>query len=130
MKLLVAILLSTAVALLAQTARSGAYTAEQATAGEAAYKTDCASCHGADLAGTGRQTPTLVGEEFLAGWRELAIADLFEKIQETMPADKPGKLSRERNAQILAFILKSNKFPAGAAALPTDKAALAKVVWK
>ena len=47
-----------------------------------------------------------------------------------MPADKPGKLSRERNAQILAFLLKSNKFPAGAAPLPTDKAALAKVVWK
>ena len=130
MKPYFAIVLSVAVTLVAQTARSGAYTAEQATAGEAAYKADCASCHGADLEGTGRQTPPLVGEEFLAGWRELALADLFDKIQETMPADKPGKLGRERNAQILAFILKRNGYPAGAAALPSDRAGLAKLAWK
>jgi S-disulfanyl-L-cysteine oxidoreductase SoxD len=123
---------SVALALMAQnavTARSGAYTAEQAMAGEAAYKADCASCHGAELEGSGRQTPPLKGEEFLAGWRELAMGDLFDKLQEAMPADKPGTLSRERNAQILAFLLKANGYPAGAAQLPTVAAELAKIQW-
>jgi S-disulfanyl-L-cysteine oxidoreductase SoxD len=116
--------------LLAQNAilgRSGVYTDEQAAAGEAAYKADCASCHGAELEGSGRQTPPLKGEEFLAGWRELMLGDLFDKIQEAMPADKPGTLSRERNAQILAFLLKTNGYPAGAAALPTQAVALGKI---
>ena len=44
-----------------------------------------------------------------------------------MPADKPGTLSRERNAQILAFILKTNGYPAGATALPTQAAELGKI---
>jgi S-disulfanyl-L-cysteine oxidoreductase SoxD len=127
-----AILTSAAVTLIAQnavTVRGGAYTADQATAGEAAYKADCASCHGAELEGSGRNTPPLVGEEFLAGWRELPVGDLFDKIQEAMPADKPGTLPRDRNAQILAFMMKRNGYPAGATALPTSATALAKIEW-
>ncbi len=42
------------------------------------------------------------------------MGDLLEKIQATMPADRPGKLSPAENAAILAYILKYNKFPAGA----------------
>ena len=80
--------------LLAQTsptAKSGAYTAEQATAGEAAYKADCASCHGEKLEGSGRQIPPLTGEEFLSAWSPQSVGDLFERVQETMPADRPGQ---------------------------------------
>ena len=50
----------------------------------------------------------------------MTVDDLFEKIQTSMPADKPGQLSREQNAILLAFILNANQFPAGAAELPTD----------
>jgi S-disulfanyl-L-cysteine oxidoreductase SoxD len=129
-KLAVVVFGFAAVALVAQNAvmaRAGVYTEEQAVAGAAAYKADCASCHGAELEGLGRQTPPLKGEEFLAGWRELMLGDLFDKIQEAMPADKPGTLSRERNAQILAYMLQANGYPAGAAALPTQAAALGKI---
>ena len=41
-------------------------------------------------------------------------------MQTSMPADKPGQLSREQNAALLAFILNANKFPAGATELSTD----------
>jgi hypothetical protein len=30
-----------------------------------------------------------------------------------MPADHPGKLTREQDAEILAFMLSMNQFPAG-----------------
>ena len=41
-----------------------------------------------------------------------------------MPADRPGQLSKPQNADILAFILKSNGYPAGAKDLPGDVDAL------
>jgi S-disulfanyl-L-cysteine oxidoreductase SoxD len=90
----------------------GVYTSEQAKRGEALYARECASCHG-DLLTGGEQAPPLAGGEFLANWDGLTIGDLFERIRKTMPMNKPGKLSREVNADILAFMLAVNKFPAG-----------------
>jgi hypothetical protein len=48
-------------------------------------------------------------------------------MQTSMPADQPGKLSREQNADILAFLLSFNEFPAGSRDLSTDAAVLAKI---
>lgn len=109
-------------ALAAQTKPSvwdGIYSADQAKRGEAAYAMDCASCHGAKLEGRS-QTPALAGAEFLMNWDGTTVGDLFEKIQASMPADKPGTLSPERNAEILAFLLSASKMPAGANGLPGD----------
>jgi hypothetical protein len=36
----------------------------------------------------------------------------------SMPLNKPGKLSREVNADILAYMLSMNQFPAGRTELP------------
>jgi hypothetical protein len=41
-----------------------------------------------------------------------------------MPADRPGKLAAEQNADILAYILKVNKFPSGDRELPVRSNAL------
>jgi hypothetical protein len=35
-----------------------------------------------------------------------------------MPQSKPGSLSREVNAEIMAYILNANQFPSGKQALP------------
>jgi hypothetical protein len=35
-----------------------------------------------------------------------------------MPADKPGSVSAQDNADIVAFLFSKNGFPAGAAELP------------
>ena len=104
-----------AVALFAQTSRSvwdGVYTAEQAKRGSALYAKECASCHGAALNG-GESAPPLTGGEFFSNWNGLTVGDLFERIRVSMPADNPGKLTREQDADILAFILNTNQFPEG-----------------
>jgi mono/diheme cytochrome c family protein len=88
------------------------YTAEQAKRGEALYANNCASCHGSALGG-GESAPPLTGGEFFANWNGLTLGDLFDRIRVSMPADRPGKLSREQNADVLAFMLSVNQFPSG-----------------
>jgi mono/diheme cytochrome c family protein len=90
----------------------GVYTEEQAQRGEPLYRASCASCHGDTLKGAG-ETPPLSGGPFLANWNGLTLGDLFERIRRTMPQDKPGRLSRQYKADILAYVLKVNKFPTG-----------------
>jgi S-disulfanyl-L-cysteine oxidoreductase SoxD len=90
----------------------GVYTAEQAKRGEALYANNCASCHGSALGG-GESAPPLTGGEFFANWNGLTLGDLFDRIRVSMPADRPGKLGREQNADVLAFMLSVNQFPAG-----------------
>ena len=88
-------------------------------AGQALYEEQCASCHGPDLAGAD-QAPALVGAEFNAGWNDLAISDLFERIRTSMPADKPGTLKSEQVADVLAFVLSKGGFPAADSELPAQ----------
>jgi S-disulfanyl-L-cysteine oxidoreductase SoxD len=104
----------------------GVYAQEQASRGKALYGQACASCHGATLDGTG-QAPPLAGPDFKGNWNGQTADDLFEKMQTSMPADQPGRLSREQNAEILAFLLASNGFPAGSKDLPSDAASLQKI---
>jgi mono/diheme cytochrome c family protein len=88
------------------------YTEEQARRGESLYQKECKTCHGDTLAG-GESAPPLTGGAFLANWNGLTLGDLFERIRKTMPQNAPGKLNRQQNADILAFVLSANKFPAG-----------------
>jgi mono/diheme cytochrome c family protein len=90
----------------------GLYTPGQAARGAAIYADDCASCHAADLLGTGNM-PALTGPDFRKEWDGRAVGDLFERMSVSMPADQPGKLTRDQDADVLAFILKTNEFPEG-----------------
>src|SRR5271169_2026508 len=95
----------TGVATRAQTSASvwdGVYTGEQAERGGVLYSQKCASCHGDHLQGKHPQTPALTGSGFKGNWNGETVDDLFEKIQTAMPADKPGTLSRQQNADALA----------------------------
>jgi S-disulfanyl-L-cysteine oxidoreductase SoxD len=69
----------------------GVYTEDQARRGEPIYSKECAACHGAELTG-GESAPPLTGGAFLANW---------------------NGLTRQQNADVLAFMLSRNKFPAG-----------------
>ena len=97
----------------------GVYSDAQAARGDALYRTACASCHGDKLQGKG-QTPSLMGSDFTMDWRGMTVGDLFDKMQTSMPADKPGSLSREQNASLVAYLLSANKFPSGTAELSSD----------
>ena len=94
----------------------GVYTEEQAKRGEPIYQKECALCHGATLTG-GESAPPLTGGAFMANWNGLTMGDLFDRVRKTMPLSNPGRLTRQQDADILAFLLSANKFPAGTAEL-------------
>jgi mono/diheme cytochrome c family protein len=90
----------------------GVFTEAQAARGQEAYNNVCLGCHGAQLGG-GEAAPPLAGGEFLSNWNGLTVGELFERIRVSMPADRPGQLPRQQNADILAYIFKVNGFPPG-----------------
>ena len=99
----------------ASTSRSvwdGVYTEEQAKRGEEMYRKECASCHGDSLVGGGGAA-ALTGGAFLSNWNGLTVGDLFERIRKTMPQGSLGKLTKQQDADVLAYLLSFNKFPAG-----------------
>lgn len=100
-----------------KSAWAGVYTNDQAARGESAYRERCASCHGVSLEGS-EAAPALVGRDFRNDFDEMNIADLFEKIKFTMPADRPSRVSEQQSADLVSYILKCNGFPAGKAGLP------------
>jgi mono/diheme cytochrome c family protein len=108
-----------------RTARDGIYSEEQARRGQDVYKDKCVSCHGAALAGA--NAPPLAGDAFLSVWGG-PVADLVDKIQNTMPQDDPGKLTRQQSADLVAYMLQVGKFPTGRSELGTTDAALKPIV--
>ena len=106
---------------------AGAYTEEQAKRGEAISNKLCISCHGPDLSG-GEAGPTLVGAEFLATWSTQSAADFYDRVHATMPADAPGTMTPQQTSDVTAYVFKLNKYPAGQTELPTDVAALKKII--
>jgi cytochrome c len=104
----------------------GIYTKEQAARGEPLYKQYCGTCHGESLEGI-EMAPALAGGEFLDQWSGQTMGDLFERIRATMPRDRPGKLSRDINADITAYMLSFNQFPAGNTELSRDTQVLKQI---
>ena len=100
--------------LFAQQRPAGPYAADQVTAGRAAYQTNCASCHAADL--SGGEGPQLAGSNFLAQWGDRTAGALINFMQSTMP---PGgaALAADTYVNLAAFILDANSARAGNLAL-------------
>jgi mono/diheme cytochrome c family protein len=95
----------------------GVYRDQQAKRGVAAYHDYCADCHGDDLEGDA-EAPALSGAMFQTDWEGLPLGSLFQRIRRDMPLNKyVGTLSPSMNADILAYILKVNRFPEGDADL-------------
>jgi len=90
------------------TVRDRVYAEEQATRGKGTYDAKCASCHDGGTMG-----PELWGEPFLASWENKALAEFFTRIKMTMPEDAPGSLSPKEVLDVIAYVLKTNGFPAG-----------------
>ena len=110
----------------AQSVLDGVYTEEQAKRGEALYASECSSCHGQTLEGAD-MGPPLNGGVFLSNWNTLTVGDLFERIRLTMPDGNPGKLTRQQNADVVAYILKASKYPAGKTELATQTETLKQI---
>jgi len=102
----------------------GVYTDTQAKRGATVYGEKCATCHGDKLQGTDTAGPTLSGPDFINGWKDMTVAALFAKISSDMPSNDPGSLKPTEYADVLSFVLSTNKYPAGKSDLPADAAAL------
>ncbi|MBM3818579.1 MAG: cytochrome c [Acidimicrobiia bacterium] len=94
----------------------GVYTAEQAKRGERVYAENCGFCHGDDLKGSD-VIPALTGADFLGSWKGKTAADLYEKIQTTMPATAPGTLTPAQTSDSIAHMFAVAKYPVGSAEL-------------
>jgi hypothetical protein len=108
-----------------RSAAAGVYSAGQAARGETLYRAQCGDCHGRALEGA--IGPPLAGESFLAHWSARPLSDIVDRIQKTMPFEKPGSLSSQQSADLLSFMLQAGKFQAGAAEL--DEGALAQIAF-
>ena len=100
------------------------YTADQADAGLAAYRQNCASCHGENL-DDGPFAPPLRGVVFREKWRVRSLEALFTETVTTMPQDRPGSLGDETYTHLMAFLLQENGIEAGVTPLAADPAAMA-----
>lgn len=96
------------------------YTVAQAQQGAQIFATKCVSCHGANMQGTA--APSVAGNDFLTtaqhnGWTLEIIRYLVFKM---MPLNAPGSLSPDASADVIAFLLASDCYPAGKTPFPAD----------
>lgn len=106
---------------------NGFFSDAQAARGGALYDQYCTACHGARL--EGNPGAPLVGATFLARWADgqHTLDDLFYVVRTLMPYNAPGTLTRQQNADVVAYILKVNGYPVGEDELPPNAAALKKM---
>ena len=93
----------------------GFFTAEQVDRGKAKATAECTACHGNNLKGD--LAPALIGSDFIDHWYDARLSELTQRIQNTMPQSAPGSLKPEEYADIVAYLLSENGFPAGSETL-------------
>lgn len=92
----------------------GFFTAAQASRGERRFTQLCADCH----------RTVEITRGWFSGYTHQSAGDLFTIMSMTMPETSPGSLADEDYADILAYLLRLNDYPAGDAELPADRSVL------
>lgn len=97
----------------------------QVAHGKTLYSAACAKCHGPGLEGL--NAPALRGPAFApAANAKLTVGGVYGYMASNMPADRPGKMKPQDYADIMAFLLSSNGYRAGATKLTDDNAKASK----
>jgi mono/diheme cytochrome c family protein len=97
---------------------AASYLPSQAERGAKLYQSSCAMCHAGG---------ELVGERFVASWKDRRVYDLYALVRGTMPLDNPGGLKDGEYLDVVAYLLQANKHVApGMDSLKADTAALRK----
>lgn len=97
------------------------YTKAQAEAGKQIFSSKCVACHGANLQGTA--APSVAGTDFLTtaqhnGWTLAVIRTIVFTL---MPLNSPASLSPAEGADVMAYLLASNCYPAGTTPFPAKE---------
>jgi mono/diheme cytochrome c family protein len=90
----------------------GIYSNEQADRGEALFVQQCVACH-SNQPGGASAAPAVIGGDFKFRWTDAPLRDLYDTIVQTMPLAAPNSLGADEYADITAYILKLNDYPAG-----------------
>ena len=101
--------------------KAGVYTSAQAERGISVYRSKCASCHAPNR---------FTDDFFYVSFAGKPMWEMFDVISDSMPEDNPGSLTKEQYADVIAYLLKLNNFPAGETDLPTDKDALSAILFE
>jgi mono/diheme cytochrome c family protein len=109
-----------------RTVWDGVYSEAQATRGMMDFNQSCAGCHA--LAAEGRAP--LVGDAFWKSFSQKNVGDLLDFVSTYMPNGKPGSLTESTYQDIVALMLKSNGFPAGATDLAPNTIAGVQIIPK
>ena len=97
------------------------YTTDQASIGARVYEATCEECHLANMSGT-FEAPPLIGADFMNYWGGRTARELVELIKNTMPPERPGRLSDRAVTNVVAYIFQSNGLPSGETPLgPADR---------
>jgi mono/diheme cytochrome c family protein len=107
----------------------GVYNEVQSQRGRSVFLDQCSNCHGRDLEGAD-MTPALTGGAFMSNWDGLTLGDLADRIRVSMPLNAPGALSRQETADVVAYILRFNQFPAGKEELPREVPSMKQILFK
>jgi mono/diheme cytochrome c family protein len=109
-----------------RTVWEGVYTEAQATRGATAFCQSCSGCHA--LAAEGKAP--LVGDAFWKSFSQKSVGELLEFVSTFMPNGTPGSLNKTTYEDIVALMLKSNGFPAGAAEFKSNTMADVQILPK
>ena len=99
---------------------TGVYTEEQAAVGAEVFLANCSGCHGAELEGGFGPQLAPIGEH----WHGSSLGALYAFVSSAMPFSAPGSLEPQQYADVLAFVLQQNGYPAGEEPLAPDEEAL------
>lgn len=100
--------------------REGVYTEAQAAEGQKTYDTICVKCHG-------DPTNPLKGPRIITAFAGHPLYQIWTYITTNMPQSAPGTLPQQQYADVLAYILKLNGYPAGPDPLPPDPVTIANI---
>ncbi len=101
-----------------KTTNSGVYTAAQAERGKQLFSEKCSGCH---------EPSRFSGATFHESWDGKALKEIWDVASGTMPEDNPGSLKQQEYADIIAYFLALNEYPAGDAELQPGASPMAAI---
>ena len=91
-----------------KTTNDKVYTAAQAERGKKTFSDKCTACH---------EPSRFTGDTFHEVWDDKPLKEIWDIASGTMPEDNPGSLKQQEYADIIAYFLSLNEYPAGDAEL-------------